>query len=190
MEALDLVLPIVYIVVGCALVWFLIELVITVRKTRKTVDDMQKQLTPAIESVQEISAEVEKKLPPILDNVNKISAGVDPLIDRVSLTVDAANLEIMRLDQILEDVSEITDTASKAVDTVDNVTSMPMDVVNNLASKVRGVFTPASASKESVELGRAKQEEAGAESNARAPKKKLHSANSNSEGYVKSEASK
>ena len=27
---------------------------------------------------------------------------VDPLVDRVSLTVDAANLEIMRLDRILE----------------------------------------------------------------------------------------
>lgn len=39
---------------------------------------------------------------------------VDPLVERLSLTVDAANLELMRVDQILEDVTQITDSVSKA----------------------------------------------------------------------------
>ena len=34
-------------------------------------------------------------------------------MERVSLTVDAANLEIMRVDQILEDVNEITDSVPR-----------------------------------------------------------------------------
>ena len=125
-EVMGVVLPIVYVVLGVALVWFVIELVITVRKTRTTVDKMKEQLDPTLESVQRIT----KSLEPAMDKV-------DPLVDRVSLTVDAANLEIMRLDQILEDVSDITDSASNAVGAVEAATNAPMEIMNNVTSKVR-----------------------------------------------------
>ena len=134
-EVMGVVLPIVYVVLGVALVWFVIELVITVRKTRTTVDKMKEQLDPTLESVQRIT----KSLEPAMDKV-------DPLVDRVSLTVDAANLEIMRLDQILEDVSDITDSATNA----------PMEIMNNVTSKVREKLKSKHASDESVALGEAK----------------------------------
>ena len=54
-EVVGVVLPIVYVVLGVALVWFVIELVITVRKTRTTVDEMKEQLDPTLESVQRIT---------------------------------------------------------------------------------------------------------------------------------------
>ena len=47
-EVMGVVLPIVYVVLGVALVWFVIELVITVRKTRTTVDKMKEQLDPTL----------------------------------------------------------------------------------------------------------------------------------------------
>ena len=74
----------------------------------------------------------------------------------MSLTVDAANLEIMRLDQILEDVGEITDSASNAVGAVETVTNAPMEIMNNVTSKVRDKLKTKRASDESVALGEAK----------------------------------
>ncbi len=151
-EVMGAVLPIVYVVVGIALVWFVVELVLTVRKTRSTVEDMKKQLDPTLESVQRMT----KALEPAVDKV-------DPLVDRVSLTVDAANLEIMRLDSILEDVGEITDSASNAVGAVETVTNAPVELMNSVTSKVRGAFKTKRASDESVKLGEAKAAAADAE---------------------------
>lgn len=143
-QILNILLPIVYIVVGVALVWFVVELALTFRKTRQTVTEVQKQLAPTLDHVEKITAQLEP-----------VSAKVDPLVDRVSLTVDAANLEIMRVDQILEDVSQITDSVTKTVDTVDSVASAPLDLVNSVTDKVRARFKHRGASEESVRLGSA-----------------------------------
>lgn len=143
-QILDVLLPIVYIVVGVVLVWFVVELALTFRKTRETVTEVQKQLAPTLDHVEKITAQLEP-----------VSAKVDPLVERVSLTVDAANLEIMRVDQILEDVSQITDSVTKTVDTVDSVASAPLDLVNSVTDKVRARFKHRGASEESVRLGSA-----------------------------------
>ncbi|WP_251231540.1 DUF948 domain-containing protein [Adlercreutzia aquisgranensis] len=157
---LEILLPIVYIVVGVALVWFVIELVMTVRKTRSTVDSLQKQLEPTLDSVQKITASLEPAV-----------AKVDPLVERVSLTVDAANLELMRVDQILEDVSDITDSVSSTVNSVDTIASAPMELVTSVASKVRTAFRPKRASDESAKLGAARA--AQAQQSVEKPKKTL-----------------
>lgn len=70
--------------------------------------------------------------------------------------MDAANLEIMRLDQILEDVSDITNSASNAVGAVEAATNAPMEIMNNVTSKVREKLKSKHASDESVALGEAK----------------------------------
>lgn len=147
-EVLSLAVPAVYVLVGVVLVWLAIELAITVRRTRKTVNQVQQQLEPTLESAARITASLEP-----------VAAKVDPLVERVSLTVDAANLEIMRVDQILEDVSEVTGTLSDAVETVDNVANVPMELVNTMSDRVRKAFKPRRASEESIALGSAKAEE-------------------------------
>lgn len=143
-EILNIALPIVYIVVGVVLVWFVVELALTFRKTRQTVTEVHKQLEPTLDHVEKITAQLEP-----------VSAKVDPLVERVSLTVDAANLEIMRVDQILEDVTQITDSVTKTMDTVDSVASAPLDLVSSVADKVRSKLKPRGASEESVRLGSA-----------------------------------
>lgn len=161
-EIINYALPVVYVVVGIALVWALIELVMTLRKARTTVDTIQKQIEPTLASVDRITTELE----PVVANVKQITdqiqpavSKVDPMLERVSLTVDAVNLEMMRVDQILEDVSQITDSVAKTVDTVDAVTSAPVELVNSVSDKVRARFAPKAASAESVKLGQAKQGE-------------------------------
>lgn len=138
MEILNIILPIVYILVGCALVWFVIELALTVKKARSTVEDLQPTLQNIETAVTDIQPTIKK---------------IDPLMDRVTLTVDSVNLEMMRVDEILEDVSKITGSVSKTVQTVDTVTSAPIDLVNNVTKKVRAKLRPKYASNESVKAG-------------------------------------
>ena len=169
----DIALPVVYVLVGAVLVWFVVELALTIRSTRSTIDDAHKELTPTLKNVEKITAQVDPliahvdalvtdQIDPLLTRVNEIAeeakpavGRVDPLVERLSLTVDAANLELMRVDQILEDVTQITDSVSKAAGAVDTVTSAPIDLVNSLTGKLRSKFKPRYASDESVSLGAA-----------------------------------
>lgn len=123
------VLIFVGVCVGIALAWFLIELVITLRKSRKKIDEVHAQLTPTIENIEQITT----KIQPAIDKV-------DPLIERVSLSIDAANLELMRIDQIMENVNEITEGAAKATNSVGNLVSAPADLINKASNKIVGLF--------------------------------------------------
>lgn len=138
---INMILTVVFICVGIALIVFLIEFVRTVRSARTTIDNVQKQLEPTLAHVEQITNEIKPAI-----------AKVDPLMDRVSLTIDAANLEMMRVDQILEDVTAITDTASNAVEAVDNVANAPLELMNNVSSKVRKVLKSKAASDEAQML--------------------------------------
>ncbi|MGI6045823.1 MAG: DUF948 domain-containing protein [Eggerthellaceae bacterium] len=146
---LNLALPIVYALVGLALIWFVIELVMTVRKARSTVTNIEKKINPTLDHVEEMA----KSLEPAVKKV-------DPLVDRVSLTVDAANLEVMRVDQILEDVSNVTSTASNAADAIDKISSAPVELVNTVTRRVRTALQPVVGSDESRRLGEQKDEAA------------------------------
>lgn len=135
------ILIIVGICVGIALAWFLVELVMTIRKTRNKVDEIHEQLTPTIQNVEKIT----EKVQPAIDNV-------EPLIERVSLTIDAANLELMRADQILENVNVIAEGAANATTAVGNIASAPVDLINKAGQKIQG-FIGGKKSKVKGELG-------------------------------------
>lgn len=141
-------LPIVYVVVGIALIWALVELIIFLRSTRKTVSDLEGEIRPVISDVKEMT----ESLKPAIDKM-------DPLAERVSLAVDAANLEIMRLDGILENVDSLTGSASNAANAVEAVANTPLKLVNSAADKLRGAFSQKKASDASVALGAAGEED-------------------------------
>ena len=182
----DIALPVVYVLVGAVLVWFVVELALTIRSTRSTIDDAHKELTPTLKNVEKITAQVDPliahvdalvtdQIDPLLtreiaEEAKPAVGRVDPLVERLSLTVDAANLELMRVDQILEDVTQITDSVSKAAGAVDTVTSAPIDLVNSLTGKLRSKFKPRYASDESVSLGAAADASAAAKA-GRAPER-------------------
>lgn len=138
---LNIILPIVFIAVGVALVVFVIELIKMVKNANATIADIKKQVDPLLANVENITNDIKPAI-----------AKVDPLMDRVQLTVDSVNLEMMRVDQILEDVSEIAETASSATAAVDSITNVPLQAVNNVAERVRSAFRGKHASAESEQL--------------------------------------
>lgn len=142
MSISDIILCVVLVAVGLAIIWLVVELALTIRKTRATVTDVSEQIKPSIANIEKITTDIQ----PVIQKV-------DPLVERVSLTVDAANLEIMRVDEILGDVSKISGSVSKTVGAVDSVTSAPLDLVTTATKKIRQKFSPKYASEESVDLG-------------------------------------
>lgn len=149
-------MPFLFVIAAAALIWLGVELAVTVRRARRAIDDVQKQVEPTLASLEAIT-----------ESLEPAAAKIDPLIDRASLTIDAANLEIMRVDQILEDVSEVTDTLSTAANAMNDVASAPAEIVNTITDKVRGAFKTRHASPESSALGAEKAVGEGAPAPAR-----------------------
>ena len=87
----------------------------------------------SMKHINTITAEAEKEVTPALKRV-------DPLIDRAELTVDTLNLELLRVDAILEDVEQVTDVAGKTADAVNTITTAPTNAVVGLAEKIRGAL--------------------------------------------------
>jgi uncharacterized protein YoxC len=104
----------------------LIELIRTLRRVRKTVNDLEPTIIQVNNSLETLEPALKR---------------VDPLMERVSLTVDAVNLEIMRADQILADLSDVTNVASGAVKKVTNITEAPLNILSSATDKVRKIFS-------------------------------------------------
>lgn len=135
------VIPVLAAIVLVALVWLLVEVVMILRKARPAIDNANETLENVNSMVTQIKTEIEPtlvRIDPMVEAVEPAVARIDPLLEHLQLTVDAANLEIMRLDQILDDVSQITGVAGKAAQSVDTVTSAPAELVTGVAEKLRG----------------------------------------------------
>ncbi len=140
----QVILPVVYVAVGIALIWALVELILFIRRTSKTVTNVEEQVQPILADAKAMTED----LKPAIEKI-------DPLLDRASLAVDAANLEIMRIDGILEDISAITDTAARAVEVADTAAQAPMRLVTEVSNKLRQTFGSKDASQQSAALGAA-----------------------------------
>ncbi|MDR3036822.1 MAG: hypothetical protein LBU31_00195 [Coriobacteriales bacterium] len=107
-----------------------IEIIRTVRKVRRTVDDVMPSLSDAV-----------VKFNGAFDTLEPSLKRIDPLLERVSLTVDAVNLEIMRADQILADISDVTDVASGTAKRVSGIAEAPLNLLTSATDKIRSVFS-------------------------------------------------
>ena len=84
----------------------------------------------SMKHINTITAEAEEQVTPSLKRV-------EPLIDRAELTVDTLNLELLRVDAILEDVEQVTDVAGSAAETASTLANAPTNAVAALAEKLR-----------------------------------------------------
>lgn len=119
----------------------ILQLLKVLKSANATLDDVHEKLNPMLEDAQAMTT-----------NIAPATAKIDPLLDRTLLTVDAINLELMRVDEILEDITKITDTASNASAAVDTITSAPAKAVSNMATRVREKLGGKTASEESAQL--------------------------------------
>jgi uncharacterized protein YoxC len=121
----------VLVILGIIVLVLLIRILVSANKTMK--------------SVEVIAGEAEKEVPPALKKVN-------PIVDKAELTIDTVNLEMLRVDSILEDVEQVSTVAGKTATAVDTVTSGPADAVSSLVDRIRGSL--GSKRKEQIKQGR------------------------------------
>jgi uncharacterized protein YoxC len=122
------------------LIYAVVELVRTLRWIRYTAEDLQPTIKQATEVLEALEPTV-KKANEILEALNPSIQRVDPLIERISLTVDAVNLEIMRADQILANLTDVTDVASNAAKKVNTIADTPLNLLTSATDKVRTIFS-------------------------------------------------
>lgn len=122
------------------LVYAVIELIRTLRWIRYTAEDLQPTIKQATEVLEALEPTV-KKANDILEALGPSIQRVDPLIERISLTVDAVNLEIMRADQILANLTDVTDVASNAAKKVNTIADTPLNLLTSATDKVRTIFS-------------------------------------------------
>ena len=148
MEVVNSILPWLYALIAISLIWLIIELILMIRRSREAIKEAKKSLDMAVTDMNLITNE----LMPALKKV-------DPLMDRVSLSVDAINLEILRVDEIIADLKVMSSAASNATKSIDTITSAPVDFVSGVTKKIRRRFGPKAASSESLKIGEMKSEQ-------------------------------
>lgn len=157
------VLHIVLIVLAVAGVWAVVEIALTIRKTRSAVTEITQQVgditvaaNATIEQVQPIISKVDGMVTELGPAVSE----VQPMIEKLGTAVDVATVDLASVNDILVDVSSVTDTAS-------NVTSTVSKAANSAVSGVAGVvgkFTAGGKHPRRHKLtGKTAQEESSAE---------------------------
>lgn len=107
----------ILVILGIAALAYLVIILYRASKTMK--------------SVQNMVEEADKEITPVMKKV-------DPMVDKAELMVDTLNLEMLRVDAILEDMEHVTNVAGNAANTVDTVTSAPVDAVTSIVGYIRG----------------------------------------------------
>ncbi len=131
---MDLILKVVLVVLVIAAIWAFVEIALTIRRARPTLDETKK----AVEGIQATVNDVAEQAKPVIAHVDEAVSGakpavdgLQPLLEQATTAVTALQADLVRVDAILSDASRITGAASNATMAVNNVTS-------SLAGKIRG----------------------------------------------------
>ncbi|MDR1775385.1 MAG: DUF948 domain-containing protein [Actinomycetes bacterium] len=60
-----------------------------------------------------------------------------PIVNKLNVTVDAVNAELLRLDSIIDQVEAAGHKVTSATEAVGNVVQTPVDIVSGIADKLR-----------------------------------------------------
>ena len=116
-------------------IWAIIELALTIRKARSSVDDLTKQVgdiaTNANETIEQIQPII-TKVDGMVTDLEPTIEQIQPLVEKAGTAIDVVTVDLASVNDILVDVSSVTDTAS-------NVTSTVSKAANSAVSGVAGV---------------------------------------------------
>lgn len=129
------VLTIVLVILVLAGIWVVVELAITIRKTRSSIEVLNDQVTEITEKTNNTIDEIQPmlvKVDGIITDLEPAAKEVLPLLEKANTALDVVTVDLASVNDILVDVSSVTDTAS-------NVTSTVSKAANSAVSGVAGV---------------------------------------------------
>lgn len=93
-----------------------------------------------------------------------LDASLVPLLGKADVTVDAVNAELLRIDEIVTVVEEVTNRVSSTSRTVQEVANAPAEIVGEITGRVRKAWTIRRQNREARRQSHATATEEGASS--------------------------
>jgi uncharacterized protein YoxC len=132
-------MTILLLILAAAGIWAVVELALTIRKARSTVEEVSRSAIETIEQVQPIIS----KLDGAMDDLQPSLRQVDPLMEKVTVSLDEVNVSLRQVNGILEDVSSVSETAVGVTGAVSQVANNAANAANGIVNKITGRKAPA-----------------------------------------------
>ena len=115
-------------------VWAVVEVALTMRSARKSIDKITTSASEVIEQAQPIVA----KLDGVVDELEPAAKEAVPLLKKAEVSLDSANVSLERVNGILEDVSSVSGTASTVTGAVNRAAESAVSGVASVVSRLKG----------------------------------------------------
>ena len=115
-------------------VWAVVEVALTMRSARKSIDKITTSASEVIEQAQPIVA----KLDGVVDELEPAAKEAVPLLKKAEVSLDSANVSLERVNGILEDVSSVSGTASTVTGAVNRAAETAVSGVASVVSRLKG----------------------------------------------------
>ena len=127
-------LQIALIVLAIAGVWAVVELALTLRRARSSVDALDRTLESVNATVAE-ARPVIAKLDGAIDDIQPALGQVEPLLKQGSIAVEALSADLIEVNGVLRDVSSVTGSVSTASGAVTGIANAASEKVQRLFAK-------------------------------------------------------
>lgn len=168
-------LHILLVLLVIAGIWAVIELALTIRRARTTVDSLDKTMGEVNDMLAE-TRPVVAKLDGAIDELQPALTQVEPLLKSANVAVDALTSNLIEVEAVVRDVSAVTGAAANAGNAVSGVADSASEAVQKLLGKFKpGSPDPGRALNEGADSSReavltSAPEDAPAEAPAPAPR--------------------
>ena len=132
-------LHILLVLLVIAGIWAVIELALTIRRARTTVDSLDKTMGEVNDMLAE-TRPVVAKLDGAIDELQPALTQVEPLLKSANVAVDALTSNLIEVEAVVRDVSTVTGAAANA----GNAVSCVADSASEAVQKLLGKFKPGS----------------------------------------------
>lgn len=129
-------IQIALLVLAVAGVWAVVELALTLHKTRTVVDSLDKTVSDLNNTLAEAQPVV-AKLDGAVDELTPALAQVEPLLKSSKTAVDALTSNLVEVEAVVRDISEVTGSVAEASNAVSSVTDSAAGAVQKLFNKVK-----------------------------------------------------
>lgn len=129
-------IQIALLLLAVAGVWAVIELALTLRKTRTVVDSLDKTVSDLNNTIAEAQPVV-AKLDGAVDELTPALAQVEPLLKSSKTAVDALTSNLVEVEAVVRDISEVSGSMADASNVVSSVTDSAAGAVQKFFNKVK-----------------------------------------------------
>lgn len=129
-------IQIALLLLAVAGVWAIVELALTLRKTRNVVDSLDKTVNDLNNTIAEAQPVV-AKLDGAVDELTPALAQMEPLLKSSKTAVDALTSNLVEVEAVVRDISEVTGSMAEASNAVSSVTDSAAGAVQKLINKVK-----------------------------------------------------